>query len=79
MYGHIECDVGYSKKFELLSQIRHARGVYRKVIRRRCYFVSAWQEYAGDDLSGNVVCDVIGQTSCRVRRKTGRDWMSTVI
>ena len=67
------------KEFELLSRRRHALDVYGNDIRRRCCFASAWQEYAGDDLSGSVVCDVRGLTSCRVCRETGRSWMSTAI
>ena len=38
-----------------------------------------WQEDVGDDLSGNVVCDTRGLTSCRVRREAGRSWMSTAM
>ena len=30
-----------------------------------------WQEDVGDNLSGNVVCDTRGLTSCRVRREAG--------
>ena len=32
---------------------------------------SVLQEVAGDDLNGNVVCDIRGLTSCRVRREAG--------
>ena len=41
--------------------------------------MQVWQEYAGDDLSGYVVCDIRGLTSCRVRREAGRSWMSTAM
>ena len=32
-----------------------------------------WQEVVGDDLSGNVVCDIRGWTSYPVRREAGRN------
>ena len=63
------------KEFELLSRERHARNVaYGNDIRRRRCLASVWQEYAGANLSGNVVCDVIGLASCRVRREARLDW-----
>ena len=63
------------KEFELLSQKRHVRDVaYGNDIRRRRFLASVWQEYAGDDLSGNVVYDVIGTASCHVRCEARIDW-----
>ena len=63
------------KEFELLSRKRHAQDVaYGNDIRKRRCLASVWQEYAGDDLSGIVVCDVIGLASCRVQREARLDW-----
>ena len=39
--------------------------------------MQVWQEYAGDDLSGYVVCDIRGLTSCHVQREAGCSWVST--
>ena len=38
-----------------------------------------WQEDAGDDLNGNVLCNIRGWTSCRVHREAGRSWMSAAM